>query len=304
MLTFAGKYEVRFMWKSVFDKRILHTKDGVIPQYCNKKDSYLKVIPHNNENLDSELHTHKFYLILWIKKGQGTHSINFQDFPISDNQILLFSPGDLHKVVCTNEEDIAIAFSEDLLNLLPLKIADWIRYHVFCNLGTPPVATIDDNIAEILTKWIEVLKSLLENQKDDINYCTAATISVILKVLKEHASWENDSMDFELPKLKIIYDFKKSIEFNLKKSHSPAFYSIDIGVSESKLLAITKEILGLSPKKIINEKIILKAKKLLAENEIIIKEISEELGFADAPHFVKFFKKETGMTPSLFKETL
>ena len=103
---------------------------------------------------------------------------------------------------------------------------------------------------------------------------------------------------------KIIYDFKKSIEFNLKKSHSPAFYSIDIGVAESKLSAITKEIYGLSPKKIINEGIILKAKKLLAENELIIKEISEELGFTDAPHFVKFFKKETGMTPGQFKETL
>lgn len=292
------------MRKSLFYKRTLHTKDGVIPQYCNKDGSYLKVIPHNNGNLDTELHTHNFYLILWIKKGQGTHSINFQDFPISDNQILLFSPGDLHKAVCTNEEDIAIAFSEELLNLLPFKIADWIRYHVFCNIGTPPVATIDDNIAEILTRWIEVLKSLLENQKEDINYCTAATISVILKVLKEHASWENDSMDFELPKFKIIYDFKKSIEFNLKNSHSPAFYSIDIGVAESKLLAITKEILGLSPKKIINKEIILKAKNLLAENKIIIKEISEELGFADAPHFVKFFKKETGMTPSQFKETL
>lgn len=48
----------------------------------------------------------------------------------------------------------------------------------------------------------------------------------------------------------------------------------------------------------------MEAKKLLAENEIIIKEISEELGFADAPHFVKFFKKETGMTPGQFKETL
>ena len=48
----------------------------------------------------------------------------------------------------------------------------------------------------------------------------------------------------------------------------------------------------------------LKAKKLLAENELIIKEISEELGFTDAPHFVKFFKKETGMTPGQFKETL
>ena len=54
----------------------------------------------------------------------------------------------------------------------------------------------------------------------------------------------------------------------------------------------------------LNEGIILKAKKLLAENELIIKEISEELGFTDAPHFVKFFKKETGMTPGQFKETL
>lgn len=200
MLTFTANNKLGFMRKSLFYKRTLHTKDGVIPQYCSKEGSYLKVIPHNNENLDTELHSHNFYLILWIKKGQGTHSINFQDFPISDNQILLFSPGDLHKAVCTNEEDIGIPFTEDLLNLLPLKIADWIRYNVFCNIATPPVATIDDNIAEILTKWIEVLKSLLENQKDDINYCTAATISVILKILKEHASWENDFMDFTPPK--------------------------------------------------------------------------------------------------------
>ena len=50
---------------SLFYKRILHTKDGVIPQYCNKEGSYLKVIPHNG-NLDSELHTHNFYLILFL----------------------------------------------------------------------------------------------------------------------------------------------------------------------------------------------------------------------------------------------
>lgn len=225
------------------------TKDGVIPQYCGKEGSYLKVIPHNGK-LYSEMHSHNFYLILWIKKGQGTHSINFQDFPIKDNQILLLSPGDIHKAVCTSEDDIGIPFSEELLNFLPLKIADWIRYYVFCNIAMPPVATIDANIAEILTKWIEVLKSLLEKQKDDINYCTAATISVILKILKEHASWENDFMGFEPKKLKTMHDFKRSIEFNLKKSHSPAFYSIDVGVAESKLSAITKEIYGLSPKKL------------------------------------------------------
>ena len=67
---------------------------------------------------------------------------------------------------------------------------------------------------------------------------------------------------------------------------------------------ITKDYCGLSPRKFINKEIILKAKKLLTNNSISIKEISDELGFTDAPHFVKFFKKETGMTPSQFKETL
>ena len=54
----------------------------------------------------------------------------------------------------------------------------------------------------------------------------------------------------------------------------------------------------------VRDKDCVKSKKLLAENESIIKEISEELAVADAPHFVKFFKKETGMTPGQFKETL
>lgn len=29
MLTFAGKYEVRFMRKSVFYKRVLHTRESI-----------------------------------------------------------------------------------------------------------------------------------------------------------------------------------------------------------------------------------------------------------------------------------
>lgn len=79
MLTFTAKNKLGFMRKSLFYKRTLHTKDGVIPQYCNKEGSYLKVIPHNG-NLDTELHTHNFYLILWIKKRTGDSFDKFSRF--------------------------------------------------------------------------------------------------------------------------------------------------------------------------------------------------------------------------------
>ena len=152
-----------------------------------------------------------------------------------------------------------------------------------------------------------MLKSLLADQKNlytDSDYCIAATLSVIFNLLKRHASWNNDSMNFDAKTLEIIYKFKQSINENLKISHSPAFHSVEIRVAESSLAAATKEFCGLSPRKMINKEIILKAKKLLAERNLIVKEISAELGFTDAAHFVKFFKKETGMTPGQFKETL
>lgn len=291
------------MRKSHFNKKVIHTRQGEIIQYYGNDKSLLKIFPHKG-NLDPELHSHQFYVILWIKKGSGIHTINYEDYPIKDNQIFFLSPGDIHNAICTNVDDIGISFREEILDLLPPNIAERIRFDVFSCIGKSPIATIDANTAKSLDRWIEMLKSLLIKHNNDTNYCTAAVLSVILKFLKENAIWENDSLNLDPQKKKIIGKLKKAINANLKNSHSLAFYSIEIGVPESKLSAIVKELYGISPKKMINREIILKAKELLAEDKLIIKEISENLGFADAPHFVKFFKKETGMTPSQFKETL
>lgn len=293
------------MDKTRFHKEIRHTSSGDIPQYNCTENTLLKVYNYNG-NLDSELHSHQFYLILWIKKGSGIHSINFKDYPLKDNQIFFLAPGDVHKGSYMNGkiEQIGIPFRDELLKLLPFNIADWIRLEIFNNIGDSPNAIIDTDTADTLNKWIDQLKGLLTDRDKDTDYCAAATLSVILKILKKRAIWNNNFMSFPPNKLETLYKFRKSINDNLKKTHSPASYSEKIGVAESKLSAVTKEIRGLSPRKIINEEIIVRAKRLLAEGNLIIKEISEELGFADAPHFVKFFKKETGMTPSQFKETL
>ena len=293
------------MDKTRFHKEITHTSSGDLPQYNCKEKVLLKVFSYNGK-FEPELHSHQFYLILWIKKGSGIHSINFKDYPLKDNQIFFLAPGDVHRGNCMNGEieQIGIPFRDELLKLLPLNVADWIRLEIFNNIGDAPNAIIDTGTAETLNKWIEQLKDLLTDSDKDTDYCAAATLSVILKLLKKRALWNNKFMTFPPKKLEILYKFRKSINDNLKKTHSPASYSEKIGVAESKLSAVTKELRGLSPRKIINEEIIIKAKRLLAEGNLIIKEISEELGFADAPHFVKFFKKETGMTPNQFKENL
>lgn len=47
-----------------------------------------------------------------------------------------------------------------------------------------------------------------------------------------------------------------------------------------------------------------KAKKLLCENELPLKEIAERLGFSNTQHLIAQFKKITGLGPYQFKEQL
>jgi len=54
----------------------------------------------------------------------------------------------------------------------------------------------------------------------------------------------------------------------------------------------------------INKRTLTTAKSLLRNTALSSKEISYSLGFSEATHFSRFFKKQTGMTPTAYKKSL
>ncbi len=53
----------------------------------------------------------------------------------------------------------------------------------------------------------------------------------------------------------------------------------------------------------ISEKTIAEAQALLAQTSKPIKEVAYQLGFQEPTHFSRFFKKQTGLTPSAFRRS-
>jgi AraC-like DNA-binding protein len=65
---------------------------------------------------------------------------------------------------------------------------------------------------------------------------------------------------------------------------------------------ICDENLSVSATQLIQQRVLLEAKRLLQSTDLSIKEIAFELGFIDHAYFSNFFKNQTKATPTEFRE--
>ena len=104
-------------------------------------------------------------------------------------------------------------------------------------------------------------------------------------------------------KLDLIREFNLLVERHFKEFHKVKDYANLLHKSPKTLSNLFSKHINKSPLNIINERIMLEAKRLLLYSDLSNDEISSELGYKEASHFSKFFKKHSGVSPKLFKKT-
>jgi AraC-like DNA-binding protein len=87
-------------------------------------------------------------------------------------------------------------------------------------------------------------------------------------------------------------------------TRSVAHYAREAGVSKRRLGELLGESMGKSTKQVIDERVILEAKRLLAHTDLSVKELASQLAFDEPTNFVKFFRHRTGQTPLDFRTFL
>ena len=150
----------------------------------------------------------------------------------------------------------------------------------------------------LLQIFIEEFETVDNIQEDMLRMLLKRLIILVTRLAKQQFL---PSQDLPEQKLDIIRQFNMLVEDNYKKEHSVKFYADQVNRSPktlSNLFAIYNE---KSPLTVIQERIVLEAKRLLLYTDKSAKEIAYELGFEDAAYFSNFFKKNTETSPSDFR---
>lgn len=93
------------------------------------------------------------------------------------------------------------------------------------------------------------------------------------------------------------------VETHFKEAHQVSFYAEKLFKSP-KTLSNSFAKMGQSPLKIIHERLVLETKRQLMYTDKTAKQIAYDIGFEDASHLSRLFKKQTSITLSDFKKGL
>jgi AraC-like DNA-binding protein len=250
-------------------------------------------------------HRTNFYHIFLFENCQPTHFVDFEPIKIEPYTLLFIDKDRVHQFdqllkyegrvliftddfFCTSESDTkylrsSILFN-DLANKSTLKLnkVDFIKYITICENITTELSSADDKSKSIL------LKNLLHN------------FLLIAERDKRKLGFSEFKKGADLDYTLLFRDL---LETKYTKLKGVAEYAELICISEKRLGQATTKTLGKTPKEIINDRILLEAKRLLVHTQLSIKEIGQDLGFDDPAYFVRYFKKNSAITPVEFRES-
>ncbi|MCI5055563.1 MAG: helix-turn-helix transcriptional regulator [Flavobacteriales bacterium] len=247
----------------------------------------------------SKEHRHTYYEIFLFDKGGGSQLIDFLNYDINENSCYIVFPKQIHllkrkeessgKIIQFHEEDIPSSVLAAELTELRLN-------------GSVKIFENDPGRVNHLTKSLNAIsenkKELGTNGRHAERHLFAAFLhQLLVKPVNYKAKTQS-------PDQNLVRDFQNLLEKKYKQQHKVVFYISGLDTTEKKLTSATKKLLGLTPLKLIHNRILLEAKRLLLFEELSSKELAYELGFETPPAFSQFIKSKTEKTPTELREQL
>ena len=104
--------------------------------------------------------------------------------------------------------------------------------------------------------------------------------------------------------LRIFHRFNELIEAHYQQHWPLSRYAEGIGVTEARLNDVCRRIADLPSKRLIMERLIQEAKRLLLFTGGSANEICYQLGFKDPAYFSRFFQRQVHLTPGEYRQRL
>lgn len=248
-------------------------------------------------------HRTGFYHILWFQQGNPVHLVDFNPVQVQPQTILFLNKDTVQKFDSGGDYDgFAILFTDNFYCKSEFEIRYLRSSILFNDLYTVSQISVRDKEAPFL-ELFGAMQSEIKNKKDNYQQDILQNLLSAFLLLCERERGRQDFRKIRKgPDLDYILLFRELLETQFRSEKQVSEYAKQLHVTEKRLNQATSGILGKSPKQMIDDRVMLEAKRLLTHTHESVKEIGYLLGFEEPTNFIKYFRKHSDSTPVEFRE--
>lgn len=266
---------------------------------------------YQNAHVNFPFRTFTFGLGITYTGEGDVFKIGSTDYLVTEGCLTTVGPG----MVCqwtgnyTAEHD-TVYFTEELFE--GMKNNAFLHSLPFFFHGGRHVLRLSDD----QTKKMASLFNLLKELKDDKSAVPGIVHSLLMLAESFHSErgsrtstgstsdgTSNRISNGISNREKIAQTFRKLVAEHFPEHKEVAFYATALHITPKYLSEVLQAELGKPAKAFIDEYVVMEAKSLLKQTSLSIQEICYWLGFEDASHFNKSFKKLTNTTPTDYRKS-
>lgn len=240
------------------------------------------------------------YTVLFIKEGKGLYHADFGVFPFAAPALLFSTP--LQVIYLEKSESVKcveLQFHGDFYCIEFHRTEVRCNGLLFNNIYIDPIVILTEKEAKVFDKLIGDLKEELNNEtlSDIVPRAYLQLFLAKSSSIKMNAvSNKNNERD------ELMEQFSQLLDEHYLNLRKPADYAELLSMSRDNFTRRCTRYFRKSPSQLIQEKLILEAKKQLHLTRQSIKEIAYNLQFQDEFYFSRVFKKFTKVSPQAFRD--
>lgn len=251
------------------------------------------------------LHWHEEMELIYIKKGQGLITVDFEERVVKTGTLILIIPGQLHSINQLGDEKMEYENILFQLDMLHSSKSDFCFREFFTpllkgDIQLPTFFTPEHPCHDTLTGCVDAIDGICASFPSGYQFFIKGQLFLVFYtlfsqcLLKNKARKNQKSMD----KIKFII---KYTENHYTEKISIQDISDALGLSQSHFMKFFKNTMGSSYIDYLNDYRLTMASRLLLSSESTILTIAGEVGFDNLSYFNRVFKKKFGTTPSNYR---
>ena len=237
-------------------------------------------------------HAHNYTELFYIIGGDGQFLIDDEKFPVRAHQLVIVNPNIMHTELSYEARPLEYI----VLGIEGLEISipgtNEGRYCIYTFSGSN----------KVLNCMQSILREMQEREQEHQMVCQAYMDILVVQLMRKTSTSMTQVADSS-PTNRQCAMVRRYIDNHYKEQLTLDLLATEAKVNKYYLVHAYKQAYGISPINYMISRRIQEGKRLLAETDLSLSQISGILGFSSASYFSQSFRKAEAISPADYRKT-